>query len=76
MYFIVTIFQITRAWFKLYRANKDDENSWKIPIASIEKGLRIFEEELVKRNLTFFGGKIATAGTTTSNRLTHCFLFR
>ena len=44
--------------FKLYRANKDDETTWRIPIASIERGLSWFEEELSKRGSTFFGGKL------------------
>ena len=51
-------YQVTRGMFKLYRANKDDETTWRIPIASIERGLSWFEEELGKRGSTFFGGKI------------------
>lgn len=42
--------------FKLYRADKDDESTYKIPILSIERGLLWFEEELGKRGSTFFGG--------------------
>jgi hypothetical protein len=48
---------VTRAWFKLYRADRNDESSWKIPIASIEKALRVFEEELDNRKSSYFGGE-------------------
>lgn len=50
------ILKVTRAWFKLYRADRNDESSWKIPISSIENGLRVFEEELANRKSAYFGG--------------------
>lgn len=43
--------------YKLYRAKLDVEDSWKGPIGGIQKGLTIFEEELTKREIKFFGGE-------------------
>ena len=42
--------------YKLYRSKLDDESSWKLPVENINKGLQIFEDDLAKRNISFFSG--------------------
>lgn len=43
--------------YKLYRCSLDDESTWKGAIVGIHKGLQIFEDDLAKREITFFGGQ-------------------
>lgn len=53
---ILLLFQVNSNLYKLYRAQLDDESSWKLPVENIHKGLQIFEDDLAKREIKFFGG--------------------
>ncbi len=53
---ILLLFQVNSNLYKLYRAQLDDESSWKLPVENIHKGLQIFEDDLAKRDIQFFGG--------------------
>ena len=55
IYFILLI-QVNSNLYKLYRSKLDDESSWKLPVENIHKGLQIFEDDLAKRNISFFSG--------------------
>lgn len=48
--------QVINNMFRLYRARKEDDSSWKKPTGEIQSSLRLFDKELIQRGTSFFGG--------------------
>lgn len=54
------ILQVNVNLYKLYRAKLDDESTWKVALDGVHKGLQVFEDDLTKRGVDFFGGSLHT----------------